>query len=257
MKALQIFNYNESPVTFRDENGIVYINATQMAKPFGKRVNDYLGLPNTKTLIEAIESTTRKSGSSNYQAVITKACSPETGGGTWMIEILALDFAQWLSVDFRLWCNDRIKELLTTGSTQLLSFQVPTTFAEALRLAADLQETNDRLAIQNGLQKKELQVSVPKVEYFDTVLQSTSTYCTDQIAKELDMTAISLNKKLAFLEVQFKRGMQWVLTTKYLSKGYTKTKTHTHTGTDGLPKTTMNTVWTEAGRLFIHNLLTA
>ena len=34
-----------------------------------------------------------------------------------MCEDLALDFAQWLSVDFKLWCNDRIKELLTIGFT--------------------------------------------------------------------------------------------------------------------------------------------
>ena len=33
--------------------------------------------------------------------------------GTWMCEDLILDFAQWLSRDFKLWCNDRIKELLT------------------------------------------------------------------------------------------------------------------------------------------------
>jgi len=27
------------------------------------------------------------------------------GQGTWMHEDIALDFAQWLSVDFRLWCD--------------------------------------------------------------------------------------------------------------------------------------------------------
>lgn len=124
--------------------------------------------------------------------------------------------------------------------------------ARALLLA---QSTIDRMKEQNKTQEKLLIQSAPKVEYFDTVLQSTSTYCTDQIAKELGTTAIALNKKLARLDIQFRRNGQWVLTAKYVGKGYTKTATHTHTGTDGFPKTTMNTVWTEAGRLFIHNIL--
>ena len=44
---MQIFNYNNFPVTFRDENGSIFVNATQMAKSFGKRPNDYLGLQST------------------------------------------------------------------------------------------------------------------------------------------------------------------------------------------------------------------
>lgn len=126
--------------------------------------------------------------------------------------------------------------------------------ARALLLA---QSTIDRIKEQNRLQSNELIQLAPKVDYFDTVLQSTSTYVTDQIAKELGMTAIALNKMLAILDVQFKRGEQWVLTAKYVGKGYTKTKTYTHNGTDGLPKTTMGTVWTEAGRKFIHDFLKA
>lgn len=46
-------------------------------------------------------------------------------------EDLALDFAQWLSVDFRLWCLDRIKELLTTGKCVIPDFNDPPAAAEA------------------------------------------------------------------------------------------------------------------------------
>lgn len=51
------------------------------------------------------------------QLVTTRQGSTENGGGTWMHEDIALDFAQWLSVDFKLWCNDRIKELMRFGMT--------------------------------------------------------------------------------------------------------------------------------------------
>lgn len=33
---LEIFNYNQNPVSFRKEDGVAYINATEMAKPFSK-----------------------------------------------------------------------------------------------------------------------------------------------------------------------------------------------------------------------------
>lgn len=36
-----------------------------------------------------------------------------------MYEDIAIDFAQWLSIDFRLWCVDKIKELLLKGHTSI------------------------------------------------------------------------------------------------------------------------------------------
>lgn len=124
--------------------------------------------------------------------------------------------------------------------------------AKALLIA---QSTIERVKEQNRLQELQLIQSAPKVEYFDNVLQSASTYCTDQIAKELGMTAIALNRVLHVQGVQFKRNGQWVLSTKYAGRGFTKTKTHSYTSTDGSLHTSMQTVWTEAGRLFLHKLL--
>ena len=52
------------------------VNATQMAKAFGKRPNDWLSLPSTKEFLDEL-ITTRKSCSCDYQPVITKK------GGEW------------------------------------------------------------------------------------------------------------------------------------------------------------------------------
>jgi len=63
------------------------VNATQMAKPFGKLPNEFLRLPSTTTLIKAIAG---KSRIALNQLVVTKR-----GGnnpGTWMHEDVALDF---------------------------------------------------------------------------------------------------------------------------------------------------------------------
>ena len=38
--------------------------------------------------------------------------------GTWMHEDVALEFARWLSPKFAIWCNRRIKELLTAPQQQ-------------------------------------------------------------------------------------------------------------------------------------------
>lgn len=121
-----IFSYNGNDITFKTENGITYVNATEMAKPFKKRPNDYLSLSSVNELINAI---TRKYGNADFQPVtiIRGTVNP----GTWMCEDLALDFAQWLSVDFRLWCLDRIKELLTTGKCVIPDFNDPPAAAEA------------------------------------------------------------------------------------------------------------------------------
>lgn len=109
---MQLFNYNGNNVSFRNENGNVFVNAAEMCKPFSKRPNDYLNLKSTSELIKAI---TNKNGTSENQLVISQMGSSENGGGTWLSEDLAIDFAQWLSIDFRLWVSDRIKELMKFG----------------------------------------------------------------------------------------------------------------------------------------------
>ncbi|ADQ83082.1 phage antirepressor KilAC domain-containing protein [Riemerella anatipestifer] len=128
------------------------------------------------------------------------------------------------------------------------AYALPQTFAEALKLAAQQAERLE-------LQQAELKKQAPKVAYYEEVLQSESTYNTNQIAKELGMSAITLNKKLQDLKVQYRQGGTWLLYHKYQNKGYTKTKTHTYTDTKGATQTSMQTVWTEKGRLFIHEAL--
>jgi len=69
MEALQIFNYNNSPISFNNENGIAFINATEMAKNFGKRVQHFLTTAQTKEYLEAI-SQSRNLGLDNLVQVV-------------------------------------------------------------------------------------------------------------------------------------------------------------------------------------------
>ncbi|MDR0618895.1 MAG: phage antirepressor KilAC domain-containing protein [Bacteroidales bacterium] len=107
---------------------------------------------------------------------------------------------------------------------------------------------------ENESLNNEVKQLVPKAEYTDKVLQSTSTYTMTQIAKELGMSAVSLEKKLHEDGVMFRQSGQWILYAKYQDKGYTKSRTHHYSCNDGSTGTNTITVWTEKGRAFIHKL---
>lgn len=252
----KIFTYNGHNITFQLGNGDVMVNATEMAKPFGKTPHEYLRLPSTNELFKAIAG---KSRISENQLVRTKFGSSHNGGGTWLHEDVAIDFAQWLSVDFRLWVNDRIKELLKHGftATEPKLDELVNNPDLLIQLATQLKTERAekaRLQEQNLLQKQELIQSAPKVEYYNEVLQSQSTYVTNQIAKELGTSAITLNRKLQAKRVIYRQNGTYLLYQQHQNKGYTKTKTHTYTDSNGIQRTAMQLVWTEKGRNFIHKL---
>lgn len=181
-----IYNATQTPVSFEVGNGIM-VNATEMAKPFGKRPNDWLNLPSTKEFLTEL-SITRKNGNFDYQAVTTKTGAPETGGGTWLHEDAAIEFARWLSPKFAIWCNDRIKELLTKGHTEL---KVPQSFAEALQLAADQARKIEE-------QQKALQAAAPKVEFADTVASSDSSILVGELAKLVAQKGVKIGQNRLF-----------------------------------------------------------
>lgn len=253
----QIFQYNGSPISFQKGDSVM-VNATEMAKPFGKRCNDFLS---TKQTNELINSLSAKTGISATGLVIVNQ-----GGnnqGTWLHEDLALIFAQWLSPDFYLWCNDRIKELLQYGmtATQPTLEQMINNPDLVISLATQLKnerEEKQRLRVQAEqqqvtieLQSKELAKAAPKVDYYDTHLLSENALTTTQIAKEIGLTAEKLNNKLKELGIQFKQSKQWMLKTPYDSWGMHDTRSNIHTSESGKTHTTIYTVWTQRGRRFI------
>lgn len=201
-----IFNYNGNDITFINHEGSVMVNATEMSKAFNKKPAEYLRLPSTLELINAIMG---KSHISENQLVITKQGSPENGGGTWLHEDVALDFAQWLSVEFKLWCNDRIKELLTVGIT-------------ATDNVIDQILNNPDFGIELLTKLKEERQARIEVERTNAILMHTNkTYTTTEIAKELNLkSAIQLNNILADLKIQYKMNGTWVMYSQYSNCGY-------------------------------------
>lgn len=256
MENLTVFNYNGNEIAFKEGDNMM-INATQMAKSFNKRPIDYLRLPSTNELVSAI---VRKSHNSEDQVVTTLPGSPENGGGTWMNRILALDFAQWLSVDLKLWCTERIDELMRYGMTATQ----PTIDAMIdnpdllIKLATQLKDERakaERLRVIAELQEKEIKEAAPKVEYFDKAMSSKSSYTTTQMAQEFGLSAKTLNARLAKMGVQYRQGGAWILYAKYQGNGYTHTVSVPYMMANGEQGTQIQTRWTEKGRKFLHDLM--
>ena len=98
----------------------------------------------------------------------------------------------------------------------------------------------------------QIKMLAPKAEFTDIVLKSSTCHTVTEIAKELGMTAIELNKALCERGIQFKHRGRYVLHSKYDKKGYTDTETHPYFGANGEIQTSIQMVWTEYGRVFIH-----
>lgn len=135
----QIFRYNGSSISFQKGDSVM-VNATEMAKPFGKRPVDWLQNQQAKEFITALAEV-RKSTSADLVKV-TKGGYNKKGQGTWMHEDVALEFARWLSPMFAIWCNDRIKELLTKGHTEI--HQIPEPSEPVLTSTFDISSLTGR-----------------------------------------------------------------------------------------------------------------
>ncbi|MBO5794197.1 MAG: phage antirepressor KilAC domain-containing protein [Bacteroidaceae bacterium] len=118
-------------------------------------------------------------------------------------------------------------------------------------MARALQMAND------ALQKKDKLIDFlqPKADYTDEVLLSKDCLTITQIAKELGMTAQTLNKLLSDQGIQYRQSNQWMLYSKYAGMGLAQNRTHPYSGSKGSVRTQTQMVWTEKGRLFIHNLI--
>lgn len=107
MKALEFF-YQDTQIHFLinplDSN--VMINATEMAKAFGKRTDHYLQNETTKQFIEALK-VPDISGTLDTEIIENKGRN-----GIYFCELLAIDFATWLDVNFKVWVYKRIQEVI-------------------------------------------------------------------------------------------------------------------------------------------------
>lgn len=149
MNTPVVYDYKGSQISFMSGENVM-VNATQMAKPFGKQPIDWLKTNQSKEYIETFSKLKIIS-----LADLVQVIKGGNNSGTWMHEDVALEFARWLSPAFAIWCNDRIKELLKTGVTTVSNDD------EAIAYA--MQVLNRRLE-QAKAEKKQLEQQNAKLQ---------------------------------------------------------------------------------------------
>ena len=203
----QIFSYNGNSVRMRKMNGYILVCLTDFAKPFPDK--------NLSTIINSREITdyiARMSEIKNFSSLdllkVTKGNhSDGREQGTWAHQKVAIRVAQKLSTDFAIWVDDKIEELLTTGSAslqpQLPNFNNP---AEAARAWADQYEKNQTLALENEKKQKQIDKLQPKADFADAAFKAEGKVDIGQAAKILGLPfgRNTLFKKLREVGVFFK-----------------------------------------------------
>lgn len=157
--------------------------------------------------------------------------------------------------EFKRWVTSKVLPSIRktggyiTGQEELSDADL---MAKALLVAQkQIEQREQRINALETANKKLL----PDAEYGRS-LQSKHGITTTSIAKELGMSAVTLNKRLHELGVQYRQSGQWYLYRKYQDKGLTTTRTVPIVRFDGKTDVRRETLWTMAGHRFIRDLMT-
>ena len=146
---------------------------------------------------------------------------------------------------------------------------VPQNYLEALKSLVKSEEEKQQLELENRKQQQEiLTISkenmelgnnitemLPKVSYYDQILQSNATMTITQIAQDYGMSAIKMNKQLEAMKIQHKMRGQWILYGQFLTGGYVHSRAVDIIRSDGRHDVKYNTEWTTKGRIFLYEAL--
>lgn len=106
-----------------------------------------------------------------------------------------------------------------------------------------------------GTLQAERKILVPRAEYTNEVLQSTSTFTLTQVAHDLGFRSVyAFTAWCKEKGILFYQSEQWQPTAKYADKGFFTTRTARYIKNDNTIGTSLSTVVTEKGRMYLHNL---
>ena len=153
---------------------------------------------------------------------------------------------------FKKWVTSEVLPAIRkTGGYQLPEISYP----QSLRLLADEIEKNKKLELENSIQAQQINEMKPKADYCDKILSSKSLMTITQIAKDYGMSGKAMNQILHDLNIQYKQSGQWLLYSRYQSKGYTSSETIDIKQNDGKVLVRLSTKWTQKGRLYLYERL--
>lgn len=133
-------SYNGYEINQRESDG--YVNATQMCKVVGKKVNDWTRTKETKAYINGVAVVTEIPAT---ELIVSIQGGDPSSQGTWIHPKLAICLGRWISVDFALWCDQHIRQLIETGSTSTPQQKTPQPAPLPVRDTIDYIEAANKL----------------------------------------------------------------------------------------------------------------
>lgn len=156
----------------------------------------------------------------------------------------AKEFKRWVT-------HEVLPSIRKTGSYAMQ----PQSYPEALRALADEVEKRMALEAENDRKDQIIADYEPKAQYLDVILASPDAVRISSIAADYDTSAQEMNKLLHQIGLQYKVGGQWLLYQQYRGMGYTQSDTRPYEKRDGSIGISVQTLWTQKGRLLIYEKL--
>lgn len=261
MKEIQLFDNPEfGEIRTKEVNGEPWFSATDVARA--------LGYTNPR---DAIARHCKPTGVVNHDVGVQTG---EKADGTPSVQTVQMKFINEGNVyrlisrstlqsaeKFESWLFEEVAPAIRKHGVYLTQQKLEEVLANPdtiIQLATQLKEERRKSQLLESCNQenlRQLTLQAPKVEYYEKVLDSEGLISTTIIAKDLGMSANTLNKKLHKLSVIYRVQGAWVPYSKYQDTGYCKSKTFPVVDKDGKQKTVIHFYWTEKGRQFINNLL--
>lgn len=222
------------------------MSSVEIAELTGKRPADVKR--DIRNMLEAMGSTTEQFCS--HMKV------PMPRGGYRKQEVYALPRREvdilltGYSVPLRAKVIDRWREL--EAEVAKPAFAVPTSFAEALRLASELEEQRVALTHQVGIQAAKIAEDKPKADYYEHVRDAKNTETIGDFAKILGFGRNKLFEWLRDQNILMHNNMPQQ---KHIDQGHFRVLDKEHTTDKGKKITYKQTVLTGKGKTYVQKRL--
>jgi len=152
----------------------VFQKITPVARNFGVEIKDYFRGKERQLYYETIckannltisnQANLPLYNTSDFANTFPDLVVTEKGryGGTWIRQEVIIDFARWLSPEFAVWCDNKIKELLQQGHTEMKPEDINE--VQVIKRMADYLVTVDKKLRSQDKQIRELSEHIKKSE---------------------------------------------------------------------------------------------
>ena len=256
-------------IVYRGESNQPLTNSKLVAEVFGKE---------HKHVREAIKKLLTTAENSTVHQMFSESTYLNEQNKEQPMFIMNQDGFTLLAMGFNgkkaMWFKLKYIEAFNAMKRQIEQHQkpsVPQNYLEALKSLVKSEEEKQQLALENKKQQETiLTISktnmelgnkitdmLPKVSYYDKILQSNATMTITQIAQDYGMSAIKMNKELESMRIQHEMRGQWILFAQFLKGGYVHSRAVDIVRSDGSHDVKYNTEWTTKGRIFLYEALKA